>query len=1106
MKPESTGAAAVLPKVIATKLKVEEGLYLQVHDLNQDPQRKLIRGISHVLDEKSAIYRDYCCSNTALKEVTFAFDHLVIAAPCTFPGIDVRIFVRYLEFKNDGVLNLSGVDHTNTPTMESIREGKHGGDSGNLDLYIEQINYDPYRKTPTFLLKGGGGQNAQHGKDGSNGSDGRMKSGGGLTKTPGSFLLNEKYDWDFPAKSDFFLEVTKHTDWKNEIWKERDFPIYQLHFSHEGKIGTCNANGDNVVDKATSGSDATPPGRPGNGGHGGKIISNTSIPSNLFEGSAGKAGKKAPDAKGGKRGNPEKSAYYSLKAYNGWGSHHLRIEQGDIHTVVDGKDAPAPGAIEGKPGTLHSKPRPREYWLHPALVDLLIAYARDLYLAGQLKADGPDQGAATMLAPILKTLEKLLLLDELAEWLGNRFMSLHVARQTIIQMLEDMASGRDYFGNLPGYMPAVSYAAAREFYKRELDDSLFIVLASRQLSTKYHSATDRKELLSKLISAKNKEITKAEATLKQAAQDVADIGPKLKTLDAKIDKTVDALRASRDRVLEEAKSDVKRQEVVKLAFRLGAAACKVIPVGQPMLGIVGGTALNQFADTVMPFAAGKEIDWSNRFGQLSDSYKGAKETFDTHKGMRENGRKIQDLTKKVEAETDRIKNLDELQRADVDPKTLKELKDAQKAAEDSIDGARGRLDQMAGDNRNAALSQAIGAFSKFKVDEADVKAAFENLAQYDAQMRRLAQEANVLNTEKATLVKQFEEASLNFIKADTLISAETLQIITLHAAKMDFTFNDGAMRIIQEASRRAMDSIYFYNYLLVKAYEAHFLTPFDGEVGLKDFIRHFDDILAEVTSKDQSFVSVVKQLKEKRETLATFLMENAKLLYEDIKISLQGQQEGPWTLSVNKEGLDVLNQAGTHADLILDIADYREQELMDRQYNTRLISISLTKLAFVAITPDGKEYDLKSFAALAGAKIDGTFSMTLHARQQGLVRRDDTTVYALNPEFPLAWHWEYNFKKGEMPKNMGLVLQDTTMEHYLNEKHNLKKEEIIAAHPMHTKLELACIALPRLSLQGQAVTVQLQDLDFDIDYACSHTPIKSSKRRVSSTAQNQKQG
>lgn len=181
-----------------------------------------------------------------IRELTLIADEIVICGELSLPETNLSLFARRLVFKPQE----GGVGRVDTSPLpyrheraEKSTNGAHGRKGGDIVVYVGEVEGD-YPPEIKFNTRGGNGQAAGFGENGVKGDDN----------------INIMYEAYYGSLHYVFDPPAIHFDLLCCIW------------------GTHGADEDSwhwgTAKWPTSGSDADPPGVPGNAGHGGRFVSN----------------------------------------------------------------------------------------------------------------------------------------------------------------------------------------------------------------------------------------------------------------------------------------------------------------------------------------------------------------------------------------------------------------------------------------------------------------------------------------------------------------------------------------------------------------------------------------------------------------------------------------------------------------------------------------------------------------------------------------------------------------------------------------------------------------------------------------------------------------
>lgn len=293
-------------------------------------------------------------------------DRVIVAAPLHFPGTNLTIRARVLEFE-DGGATPSSIDITPRPFLARAaspttadgkypadaagnpvyrgKDGFHGQDCGTLSILVGEIILPEGSTAPRFMARGGDGQAAEPGgirpyvkaKD-DHPSDGKDLSPVTATaigrKFENTMPIAKRCDnWRWPGEVDWQSKITHngrvlfYDEGANQgsVTSLRLFAIDESLFSQDLNI-MFFPTGEHVhhtpsrpallspekeyketklsQTRPGDGEDAYPGGAPGNGGRGGEIVCSLALDETMRDVSGGGPGEKTPAVKGQRAGNP----------------------------------------------------------------------------------------------------------------------------------------------------------------------------------------------------------------------------------------------------------------------------------------------------------------------------------------------------------------------------------------------------------------------------------------------------------------------------------------------------------------------------------------------------------------------------------------------------------------------------------------------------------------------------------------------------------------------------------------------------------------------------------------------------------------------------------
>ena len=313
------------------------------------------------------IYNNYN-ENADIGEFTVYAVDVIIRSPFHLPQTNVNIHAQNLIIEGNGCIKTTPIDNP-IPEPNQFADGAHGLKAGDIALNIQSFQApDPCLPDPcnpgSFLapdpcdpntyypldLRGGRGQNAGRGRPGVNGASRTMR--------------DDHCSWEgfrYNAKENHKIIWFKRTLVCSGYCRQPSPREYGTH--------AWPGNGTN----------ATCPGKPGNGGDGGSIRSALDVVMGYASFTGGSTGQKASDCPGGKGGSPRNATRCEIKLMRGNLITCLYFQKPEAdpfcdhktfnvshHTSTDGKSytAPDPCRPFGDPGKFMLVGDPMR-WLKP---------------------------------------------------------------------------------------------------------------------------------------------------------------------------------------------------------------------------------------------------------------------------------------------------------------------------------------------------------------------------------------------------------------------------------------------------------------------------------------------------------------------------------------------------------------------------------------------------------------------------------------------------------------------------------------------------------------------------------------------------------------------
>jgi predicted transcriptional regulator len=698
---------------------------------------------------------------------------VVVGVPLRIPGASINIYAHSLSFQDHGS-QPSLIDITplgQIPETTPGKDGAAGQNSGRIHLYITQIENAAPSPTVRLIFSGGPGQ---QGGPQSNGQDGGNKPEMPNEPQIGGIVRS----WHDLQPFVIVDNGPLPTDWSH--YDTPKHVVWFYRYDHADEWGVRNTwPGD--------GTDGTPGGRAGLGGSGGSLHSAIPVDDTLLVRTGGISADARPQTIGGNPGNPQTSVGVHIENHR-LGFALISYCHFFVHKAQPGHPISSPPATSPR-GPDGTKINDLHGWLHPAAATAILGFAEDVYRIGLLsRADQELQFLQTALNSS----------DQLTEDAA----SYEATRQRVDALRARISSNLDYFGNPGGWTSPLNLAATLQLLQNELAASSRILVTTELVRLDAEQAKAKGNTLITSRDATSASITKLSEQLDALAVSIPDLQREAATVAAT---EQDFYNACKQR------EDILRQTAVDLAnpktsFLSGAlktlgAIAKVCPIGQPIVGAVGGG-----------------LDILSNIGQDSPW----------------------DLISQIPSVASQFSSAN-----------IKTSVDSYKSTVSAIaamDPSNPR--QFFGDVQDAAkaIGKSMADFKKMqdsaRAPQSKVDAILQQLKATDASLADLTNQASALTAKKAILSAKIDKAIHDVGEYTSQVGTMTDHLDTLNRdiTQAEDLVDHPAVIAANEIGRALRERLDYYHYLMIKAYEYFAAAPYQGNrraAGTADSLLQF---------------------------------------------------------------------------------------------------------------------------------------------------------------------------------------------------------------------------------------------------------------------------
>lgn len=875
-----------------------------------------------------------------VRSLTILCDTLYLNSPLCVPQADVKIFAREIVFGPGAFIDTSPLEWRSNKARDASEtggdgeSGAHGRNAGSLTVMckrvwqgqpgaLKRLDVEPNR----LIANGGRGQDAGEGKNGEDGVSRRVWYGAQYSYREWPFgTTTFKPKFDPPA---YYYKADIHV---------------------LSKISAASDQ-EGQTSPPTSGTDAVPPGLPGNAGDAGLLTTNQADLLNCYIGEPGRAGREARDVRGGRGGSPTKSGKYEMVwYYDVTGSDDGSVEYTSraTTTTTDGVSHSAKSAAK----TAGAAPRPvfppwSHAWLHPQLLRHMRMFIRDLYLSGDLERTGA----------LLEAYEEALLegvpdQHPSAEWTPDAAPEWAAGAAEIATLRNRLTRKEDYFGNPAGWAPLLSLQGSMRAYDLEAESALRTLLLARWVSSKAKSQANAAAACDEAIGVLTANSAKVAAEMDKSREALAGLEASMRSVSDSLDKTTVKLLELNTKLTNQASATATKKAHIKAAINMGAALLQVIPVGQPALGALGNLA------TVA-------ADFNDK--DPADSIKKAGDSLTSS------------LTAAKEAKSAAEKAI---------KAAVKEAKEEGKTDEE-IAAIRDKKPSMLA-KAGAGVGPAIGMVSKalgsLQVSRSEIDAELEKLKANSPEWEAISEDLKALIEKKATFFAELTSTIQKLGEGYARVTTNASAVVTLGGQRGAAlaSLDPAALQAIADLDQRARTALTANLYLLVRAYETTAFKPAEVNWAMGQVFDRIEALLNQ--NKDKDVQTVLAEAK----ALAPIFEANLKTLRDRLLADgLLQTQSMTMELTLGPDHLAELNLLNDQKPV--DIDPVRRNLLLPRYHRDLLSKVVLDEIVFEE-----------------GQPRSGNAILTLTAGTAGIVRMNQH-LFGVRRDAPIVWTWTYGF-------------------------------------------------------------------------------------------------
>jgi len=743
--------------------------------------------------------------NANVSELSVFAEKVIVRSPLWLPQTNVTIYAQDLKFEDKAgspiaTIKTTPVDYSRAadPATGDMTQGKDGAPglpAGSLFLHIQSIDVTSTNKR--FLLTGGRGQ---AGGQGHTGEAGPNMPAVLLATTP----MTGNPDID---------DITQHAVYVEGRDRAGNFASVvagQKVWPHDGLPGV-------------------PAGSPGIGGKGGDLSSTLPIADQFADRGQGRAGQIGEATAGGAPGTPNPAywiAWYPdphppadtifARHYQSPGSQGVpplaaNQQLARCHLVL----APLPqeescAVIDIGPkqdGAFVALQNDNYAWLHPMALAAVIDYIKHAFLGRNI-------------AFVQRNVDSYLgILNSHTPPPQDFDDDFEKARSELTSIQFRVLNNLDYFGNPPGWVPFESLDLWMRAYSDEVDGATRLLYLTAYLDKMAQQNRTDIAALEETRTQLQNDARNSVQQFNDSANVVGELQVEATDIQNEIDTVQTEIAQKEASLAAEASFTVAQKNEFKNAATSLATICKLIPVGQPLFGVIGqGWDLMANYNASDPIATLKQIP--DVVSQLNDdTFKKSEDSFKQaiNAVTYDDGTTALDYSKKLN------------QAAKQYGPSIQKIIDTTQAAQVPHDEVQAEL---------LRLKQSDPQLTKEVSDVSDLMAKKEAFSQ------KLAQAMQALTSAPGTIQNDMLAIDVTKSQIDNRVTQMDQRTLVL-------------LRSIRDAQ---LDRLLKYKYLMAKAYEYRMLSPYFGTLDSNSIADKLTQMLSTASTLDTNAFESLKDV------------------------------------------------------------------------------------------------------------------------------------------------------------------------------------------------------------------------------------------------------
>ncbi|MEX5218938.1 MAG: hypothetical protein NW701_14000 [Nitrospira sp.] len=242
-------------------------------------------------------------------------------------------------------------------------------------------------------------------------------------------------------------------------------------------------------------------------------------------------------------------------------------------------------------------------WPNHLVIEPVLQYARDAYLNGRREA----------------ARELLEIYRDVIGWVPETARSAALAGQAteIAALLTQLKDNLDYYGNPPGWLPRLSLVSNLQLFLEDQKNAVSLLYFSYKLGKSWDQVQNHAQLLKSTRQALSQAVQLAKKNFQEGLLLLDSSRSELASVREQASEIGRQIKALDETITSKAADKAKEQAILTGISGIASGLCKIIPVGQPLLGAAGDALFQPLAkiDLSNPHAAAEAFNFAAGVGE-----------------------------------------------------------------------------------------------------------------------------------------------------------------------------------------------------------------------------------------------------------------------------------------------------------------------------------------------------------------------------------------------------------------------------------------------------------------------------------------------------------